>query len=102
MRVQECVAALIESTDRLRRRELRQRSPPVNCHPPVLGIHRKSQPLRRDGLGKLHGDLLMNRDNSARLSPVPIAASRSINCTSGYFANRSIQYSKSSKSSAFF
>ena len=48
------------------------------------------------------GSLLMNLDSRARLSPVPMAASRSINCTSGYFANRSIQNSKSSKSSAFF
>src|ERR1700722_4402172 len=35
----------------------------------------------------------------ARLSPWRMAASRSINCTIGYFEKRSIQYSKSSKAS---
>src|ERR1039458_1126449 len=39
---------------------------------------------------------------STRFSPCRMAASRSINCTSGYFANRSIQYSKSSNASFSF
>src|ERR1035441_5228009 len=49
-----------------------------------------------------HGSRPQMLSISARFSPCRMAASRSISCTSGYFANRSIQYSKSSNASFSF